>query len=384
MSRFEVRPERKSLPEMLGVTPGQVGIELGSNFVVKTRRGQVMSDLAKLNTRVWDPSTREVTTFPTASGKVDDYGTTFVSVSEDSKTLLRAVSGEVQVWKAGATAPASTMQILKEGESLKALELLPKGDAFLYIIGGSGEFPFAGVRKIEGGEDIHPRHEVFGDMTIATRDGMLIADAATRTVEIYKPGQTDSVSINAEERVRAISFSPDGTMIAIGLESGLVSIWRIGDTRPLQTIKAHKENIKDVVFHPNGKLLATTGVDGRLMVWKVGERDPVQVIRLPPEEPDWLAIDRSGQYLTLVMEDEQRLFPIDPVLLADVDTQVKMACERLEQRGVTGFSDQDYAEYSFIGKFDDRRDRDPCVKLGVRKAAPAPAKAPPAKATAGN
>ena len=78
---------------------------------------------------------------------------------------------------------------------------------------------------------------------------------------------------------------PDGTMIAIGQESGLVSIWRIGDTRPLQTIKAHKGNIKDVVFHPGGKLFATSGVDGRLMVWKVGERDPVQVIRLPPVEP---------------------------------------------------------------------------------------------------
>lgn len=384
MSRFEVRPETQHFPEMLGVTPEQVGDGLSSNFVLKTRRGQVLSDLATLGTRVWDPATREVTTFPTASGKEDDYGTTFVSVSEDAKTLLRAVPGEVQVWKAGATAPASTFQILKEGESLKSLELLPKGDAFLYIIGGSGEFPFAGVRKIEGNEDIHPRHEVFGDMTIASRDGMLIADAATRTVEIYRPGQADSISIPAQDRIQAIALSPDGTMIAIGQEGGVVSIWRIGDARPLQTIKAHKENIKDVVFHPGGKLLATAGVDGRLMVWKVGERDPVQVIRLPPEEPDWLAIDSSGNFITLVMKDDQRIFPIDPILLADVDTQVKMACERLEQRGVNGFSDQDYAEYSFIGKFDDRRDRDPCVKLGVRKAAPPPAKAPAAKATAGN
>jgi len=386
MSRFEARPEAKHFPEMLGATAQQVGDGLSSNFVVKTRRGQVVSDLAKLGTRVWDPATREVTTFPTASGKEDDYGTTFVSVSEDSGTLLRALSDEVQVWKAGAVAPASTTKFRKEGESLLSLELLPKGDAFLYVVKGSGEFPFAGVRKIEGGEDIHPRHEVFGDITIASRDGMLIADAATRSVEIYKPGQADSISIKTDQRVRAIAFSPDGTMIAIGQEDGLVSIWRIGDKRPLQTIKAHKENTKEVVFHPGGKLLATTGVDGRLMVWKVGERDPVQVIRLPPVEPESLAIDSTGRYITLAMEDDQRLFPIDPILLADVDTQVKMACERLEQRGVAGFSDQDYAEYSFIGKFDDRRDRDPCVKLGVRKPAPAPApaKAPVAKATAGN
>lgn len=389
MSSFEARPEAKHFPEMLGVEPTQVGDGLSSSFVVKTRRGQVVSDLAALGTRVWDPATREVTTFPTASGKKDDHGTTFVSVSEDSAILLRAMSGELQVWKKGATAPASTTQFLKEEESLKFLQALPKGDAYFYITGKGGDESFAGVRKLEGAEDIHPPHDVFGDMTIVSRDGMLIADAATRSVEIYKPGQTDSISIATPQPVRAIAFSPDATMITIGQEGGLVSIWRIGDTRPLQTIKAHKESIKDVVFHPGGQLLVTTGEDGRLMVWKVGERDPVQVIRLPPVEPEWLAIDHSGRYITLAMEDDQRIFPIDPILLADVDTQVKMACERLEQRGVKGFSDQDYAEYSFIGKFDDRRDRDPCVKLGMRKAAPAPAKAPAAKApsakiTAGN
>jgi hypothetical protein len=71
-------------------------------------------------------------------------------------------------------------------------------------------------------------------------------------------------------------------------------------------------------------------------------------------------------------------YDINPIIGAGVDEQVKLACERLTARGVTGFSDQDYIEFELLKNVPP----DPCVTLGARAPMAAPVVETPEAATA--
>jgi len=388
LAAYESPVERRRYPEMMNVDRRRFFEGESSKYAIHALRGQIISDFGAEGTRVWDPSTRDLATYPTGTSQPDYTAAVFLSVSADAETVLRASNVGVQIWKKRGTAPVATLDMSKEDHSLEGLRLLPDGASFLYMY-QKGDVYTAGVRRIDTGQDVHPPHEVFGTITIASDDGQLIADAATRSVEIYRPGSDESESIPTERDITNVAFSPDGSILAITQDDGRVVLWRVGGKRPLQSMPAHAQTASHVAFHPNGELFATAGGDSRIVLWKVGEREAVEVFTLPAGTLTALAIDRTGRFITAMLGDDVLVFAINPILLADVDTQVKLSCERLEKRGAATFTDMDYDAYSFIGKFDSPRDRNPCVKLGVAKltpvkAEPATKKGPAEIPTGGN
>jgi WD40 repeat protein len=377
LAAFEQAPERKTFADMLGIASGLVDESMDDNQLLRTSRGQIASDLGRYDTRVWDPSTRETVVFPTAATGAAEPGVSSVSVSEDSATLLRVRGDVVELWKKGGAAAGAPIDLHKDGYALSWVELLPQGDSVLYVL-AKDDARFAAVRRLDTGQDVAPLRELEGDTVLASPDGQQIADVATHSLRVFRAGQTEPWSIESEETMRAFTFSPDGALLVTATSEGAANVWRIGDSRPSLSVTRHKAGYSGtalVAFHPNGELFATAFEYGRVTLWRTNERAPLQEIRLPVGQLQGLAIDSSGKFIAVLMDGEQLLYPIDPIVLADVDTQTRMACERLGSRKVSGFSDRDFDEYSFIGKFDSARDRDPCLKLGITTAAPGPSQA---------
>jgi WD40 repeat protein len=112
------------------------------------------------------------------------------------------------------------------------------------------------------------------------------------------------------ESVRALDFSPDGKLIAVGCANGAVQVYEFASKKwVFRGPAAHADRLRQVRFHPKNALtLATLGGDNTVKIWDLTKANPVAAIALGERKPnsiDWkpdgseLAIGGvSGEVLT--------------------------------------------------------------------------------------
>jgi len=108
-------------------------------------------------------------------------------------------------------------------------------------------------------------------------DGALLATAAAKTVNgtfspvftLWDTAQgTELRTLILPSSTYALSFSPDGKLLAIGIDNNL-QIWRVADGTLLNTFPGHQASIGLVKFSPDGKTIVTAGFDNQLYLWQV-------------------------------------------------------------------------------------------------------------------
>lgn len=107
---------------------------------------------------------------------------------------------------------------------------------------------------------------------------LLLASGTLHNVDLLTvdaSGQTTSKGKleGHAEMVRALSFSPDGSVLAAGGgrpgRGGEIKLWKTADMSPIKTIEGHKDNVLAMAFSPDGKQLVTASYDKTLIVWDV-------------------------------------------------------------------------------------------------------------------
>lgn len=107
---------------------------------------------------------------------------------------------------------------------------------------------------------------------IYSPDGKSIALSSPFGVRLHDVNTLDEILyIETGTRVNGIAFSPDGQMLAAGLDDKTAGIWSVADGKRLQTLEGHTDEVTSVAFSPDGSLLATGSVDKNVKVWQVSD-----------------------------------------------------------------------------------------------------------------
>ena len=82
------------------------------------------------------------------------------------------------------------------------------------------------------------------------------------------------------DHVKAVSFSPDGRLLASGLYNHTIHLWGIPSCNLLKKLSGHKDSVDVLSFSPNGKLLAS-GSKGDVKLWKFPQGVLYKALRVP-------------------------------------------------------------------------------------------------------
>ena len=70
-------------------------------------------------------------------------------------------------------------------------------------------------------------------------------------------------------RALSTAFSPDGRILAVGLDDHAVQLRRVTDGTLLRTLEGHMGPVWSLAFSPDGKTLASGSLDGTVRLWQL-------------------------------------------------------------------------------------------------------------------
>ncbi|MBT3267064.1 hypothetical protein HN371_07935 [Candidatus Poribacteria bacterium] len=226
--------------------------------------------------QLWDAATNALirsirTTYDTVYGVSlsTDAGVVAIGCGDHTARVLSAADGEELIrfdnhgdWVFGTVFSTDGTHVVTAGRD-GALKLVRVEDgAFVDDINASN--------KGYGGISCIARHP--------TADQVLSAgsDRIPRLYRIFRAtrrdvGNTDFNLIRAFEAqpgpVKAVAFSPDGSLIAVGSAGGEARVYKVDDGERVATLMGDGVGVFALAFHPDGTQLAVAGFDGEVRLF---------------------------------------------------------------------------------------------------------------------
>jgi hypothetical protein len=96
------------------------------------------------------------------------------------------------------------------------------------------------------------------------------------------------------EPINCIAFSPDGSLLASGSNDHTVKLWEVTEGKLLHTFNGHANDVTDLVFLPDGKNIVSTSLDGTKKVWNIDSKESITVVHFPNGE--WYTYSENGRF----------------------------------------------------------------------------------------
>ncbi|HEX5810608.1 MAG TPA: hypothetical protein VFY38_00765 [Pseudonocardia sp.] len=196
-------------------------------------------------------------------------GTRLATVEDDGTLLVRDVA-----------TLAVTGRFSRPGTALAAVSFSPDGTR----IAAAGS---AGAEGADGGE-------------VLLLDG---ADLAlVQRLPTGSQPRNPQANATTDNAALGLAFSPDGTVLAVPLSAGRVTLWNLADPQAVpRSLEGHGALALDAAFTPDGTMLATAGGDRRVRLWSVadgtplGELESESAVRAVAFSPDGTVLAAASQ-----------------------------------------------------------------------------------------
>jgi WD40 repeat protein len=123
-----------------------------------------------------------------------------------------------------------------------------------------------------------------------------------------------------EDKVTALTFSPDGRLLASASFDNKVKLWDTKTGKLRATLEGHEGRVWEVAFSPNGRMLASTGQDKTIKLWEVitnrlratlsGHADDVFALAFNPNGTELVSasLDQTIKLWNVAMKEEKATF----------------------------------------------------------------------------
>ena len=140
-------------------------------------------------------------------------------------------------------------------------------------------------------------------------DGALLAAGGYKEVGLIDPasGRLVATLSGHADLVRSLNFSPDGKLLAAGggepQVAGEVKVWDVASHQLVRTLTGHKDSIYSVVWSPDGKLLATASYDKAIKLWDASTGRQIRDLEDHIDAVFGVAFSPDGKRLASVSQD---------------------------------------------------------------------------------
>lgn len=130
--------------------------------------------------------------------------------------------------------------------------------------------------------------------------------------------------LEGSRKILSLSFSPDGTKLAAGSGNGIVKLWNVEDGSEIATLQGHTTTVYSVDFSPDGKMLASGSGDWTIKLWNV--ENSSEITTLQGHTGAVLSVDFSpdGKFLASSSGDGDKTIKLWSV---DLDDLLLQGCE---------------------------------------------------------
>jgi WD40 repeat protein/serine/threonine protein kinase len=272
---------RLSIPQ---VSAGGLAFSADGSTVVTTSRstkGQITPRSATLSLRFWDVATGNERPAGRFNQTVYEFGST--AFSEDGSTLAAAtVDGRLAFWNTADGREQRTLDPYASDPHMtraafQMARLGPEGKAVAWQVG-----PTTMVWDLTTGsmkfKHVDPKRWSFA--LALSPNGTLLAchrGSEPHVVELWdwKAGKKLTELDGFPSQVNALTFSPDGKLLATGDKFGTIRVWDPVTFKETAIFKGHASGISALIFSPDSQWLYSGAADGIVRRWKiVPEPDP--------------------------------------------------------------------------------------------------------------
>ncbi|MBN2085129.1 MAG: hypothetical protein JW748_07865 [Anaerolineales bacterium] len=198
---------------------------------------------------------------------------TTVAFSPDGKTLACGSHNDMN-WGYGDD-PDSTVVMLLEASSGTPLEL--------FFVGGPGT-EITSLAFAPDGNRLAAGYKVVAGEAGLTDLGVALLDPQTGNTSVVSIMYSLEYEALQPRQVMGLSFSPDGSLLAVGTDFLDPSMKKVGDVLlmdpktgdTIQTLSGHADGVRSTEFSPDGKLLASADRQGVVILWDTDRREKVR------------------------------------------------------------------------------------------------------------
>ncbi|MHB8779413.1 MAG: WD40 domain-containing protein [Anaerolineales bacterium] len=135
-------------------------------------------------------------------------------------------------------------------------------------------------------------------------DGTLLAVGGSSGIYLFDTWNLSALDfIQTNTWARSVAFLSGSNRLAAGLFDGTIKLWRIPEMQPIQNLTGHQGWVRSISVSRDGTLIASASDDDTIRIWKTADGETILILNKDTQGVRAVALSPDGQLVAAALED---------------------------------------------------------------------------------